>query len=332
MANGVRITKIYETSDTSKMPTTSAVVWSEGINLAGGTAEFLTLRYNMTFGATPVGGSDISSLINSIRVVANGTVVHDFSSGFSASGNTTASQYGYLLNKIGGRVVEVCDDSDPATRVGQIMIPLGVVLEQGTSRLEVIVNWSASAVGATITSGSMSYYVRYNPNCQKGTYVTPATSFTSNDDIAQIIVRVPASLPAGATVDALAIFNDSAADELGNLGVRINAISDFGLPADFYRAQNGDAVNGITFNSGSQLTGSQLAFTQKVEGSLLVPTFGLTTQDISLTLDDNSGSSTTRKFLPIITYPINQKPTDTTRQTQAVIGNTSSAILSNDLQ
>jgi hypothetical protein len=332
MANGVRITKIYETSDTSKMPTTSAVVWSEGINLAGGVAEFLTLRYNMTFGATPVAGSDISSLINSIRIVANGTVVHDFSSGFSSQANTTASQYGYLLNKIGGRVVELCDDSDPATRVGQIMIPLGVVLEQGTSRLEVIVNWSESGTGATITSGSMSYYVRYNPNTQKGTYVTPATSFTSNDDIAQVIVRVPASLPAGATVDALAIFNDSASDELGNLGVRINAISDFGLPADFYRAQNGDAVNGIQFNSGSQLTGSQLAFTQKVEGSLLVPTFGLTTQDISLTLDDNSGSSTTRKFLPIITYPISQKVTDTSRQTQAVVGNTASAILSNDLQ
>jgi len=330
----VKWTKAYETSTTGDMPTTSAVNWSQGFTVQTGTLEFLTLRYDLTFGATPVGLSDVSALIDSIRIIVNGEVAHDFSAGVS---NTVAnpileqSQYSYLLNKIGGRVVEVCNEGDPTNREGYINIPLGRVLNNtGQNRIECIVGWAPTDTGATITSGKLEWWCRYNDATQTMTTLVPATSFTASASLEQVIVRCPTNLPAGSTISAILVLNDSQADELNSQGIRILSLSDYGITADQWRMINSDLMNGIEYNAGSTIAGDALTYKQVTDGALLIPTFNLSLGDVALMVD--SSASTTRKFFPIITTPIGGRMKQEQVQTQSVVGNTSKAILSNDLQ
>ena len=123
----VRWSKIYETSDTGKMPNTAAVTWSEGINAPGGLVEFLQLRYELTFDtSTPVPNGEISNLVQNMRVVLNGEVIFDFNAGATyITGASGASQFNYLLNHIGGRVVEDPNVANDLVRTGYFNIPLG---------------------------------------------------------------------------------------------------------------------------------------------------------------------------------------------------------------
>tara|TARA_R100001594_G_C4040997_1_gene263218 strand:- start:800 stop:1798 length:999 start_codon:yes stop_codon:yes gene_type:complete len=330
----VKWTKAYETSTTGDMPTTSAVNWSQGFTVQSGNLEFLTLRYDMTFGATPVGLSDVSALIDSLRIIVNGEVAHDFTAGKS---NTAAdpileqSQYNYLLNKIGGRVVEVCDESAVATRVGYINIPLGRVLNStGQNRIECIVGWAPTDAAATITSGKLEWWCRYNDAAETMTTVVPATSFTHSASLEQVIVRCPTNLPAGSTISAILCLNDSQADELGSQGIRILSLSDYGITPDQWRMINSDLMNGIEYNAGGTAVGDALTYKQVTDGSLLIPTFNLSLGDVALMVD--SSAATTRKYFPIITTPIGGRQKTEQVQTARLAGNTSKAILSNDLQ
>lgn len=330
----VKWTKAYETSTTGDMPTTSAVNWSQGFTVQAGTLEFLTLRYDLTFGATPCATSDVSALVDSLRIIVNGEVAHDFSAGKSntqANPITSGSQYSYLLNKIGGRVVEVCDESNPAVRTGFINIPLGRILNSsGQNRIECIVGWAETDVGGTITSGKLEWWCRYNSATQTMTTLVPATSFTASASLEQVIVRCPTNLPAGSTISAILVLNDSQADELNSQGIRILSLSDYGVTADQWRMINSDLMNGIQWNQGSTITGDSLSYAQSTKGALLIPTFNLSLGDVSLMVD--SSTATTRKFFPIITTPIGGRMKQEQVQTQSVAGNTSKAILSNDLQ
>lgn len=325
---GVRWTKILETSQNGFAPTDSANTWSEGINSGGGLVEFLQLRYDLTFAVgTPVGQGEISSLIDNLRVICNGTVVFDFNSGYANNGTAGPSQFGYLMNHIGGRVVEDPDESAPETRVGYMNIPLGLNLPQGVNRWEIIVNWAAAA--QAISSTSMSYWLRYNPGAQKTTTVVPATSFTHAIAQEQVVVRVGTNHPKGSVVTALAIFNDSEADEYGSQGIRINQLSDFGIPISMYRSNNGDSRNGIMWNKGSSAQGDVQSYATRLSGAIVIPVFGLTGGDIVLSVD--SSAATTRRYLPILTAPVGGKSNEPVRQTQGVKGNTASATLDGSL-
>lgn len=326
----VRWTKIYETSTTGKMPTTSAVTWSEGINSGGGVVEFLQLRYNLTFDtASPVSTGEISNLVSNFRVVCNGEVVFDFNAGATYNGGG-ASQFNYLLNHIGGRVVEDPDSASALTRTGYFNIPLGRNLPQGVNRWEIIVNWSATDATSVIDSGDMSYWLRYNPNAQKTTTVVPATSFLSAANaIEQVVVRVPQNTPKGSVVTAIAVFNDSEADEYGTQGLRINALSDFGIPISMYRSSNGDSRNGIMWNKGSTNFDDVQDYATRLSGAILIPTLGLTGGDVVMVVD--STAATTRRYLPILTAPVGGKSNEPVRQTQGVKGNTASATLDGSL-
>ena len=44
MANGVMLSKIYETTTTGDFPTATANTWTQGVNAPGGPVEFLMLR------------------------------------------------------------------------------------------------------------------------------------------------------------------------------------------------------------------------------------------------------------------------------------------------
>ena len=328
----VRWTKIYETSTTGKMPTTSAVTWSEGINSGGGLVEFLQLRYNLTFDTTsPVATGEISNLISNFRVVCNGEVVFDFNAGatYTAAGGG-ASQFNYLLNHIGGRVVEDPSSADDKIRTGYFNIPLGRNLPQGVNRWEIVVNWAATEATYTISSGDMSYWLRYNPGAQKTTTVVPATSFLSAANaIEQVVVRVPQNVPKGSVVTAIAVFNDSEADEYGTQGLRINALSDFGIPISMYRSSNGDTRNGIMWNKGSTNADDVQTYATRLSGAIVIPTLGLTGGDVVMVVD--STTATTRRYMPILTAPVGGKSNEPVRQTQGVKGNTAAATLDGSL-
>lgn len=324
---GVRWTKIFETSTTGYMPTSTANTWSEGINSGGGLVEFLQLRYDLTFADTPVAEGEISSLIDNLRVICNGTVVFDFNAGFAANTTAGPSQFGYLMNHIGGRVTEDPNQAAAKTRVGYMNIPLGLNLPQGVNRWEIIVNWAAAA--ELIDVGSMSYWLRYNPNTQKQTTVVPATSFTHAIAQEQVVVRVPQNTPKGSVVSSLAIFNDSEDDQYGSQGIRINQLSDFGIPISMYRSNNGDSRNGIMWNKGSSTQNDVQTYSTKLSGAIVIPVFGLTGGDIVLSVD--SSAVTTRRYLPCLTAPVGGKSNEPVRQTQGVKGNTASATLDGSL-
>jgi len=324
----VRWTKIYETSTTGNMPTETANTWSEGINAPGGLVEFLQLRYELTFAATPVGDGEISSLVDNLRIILNGEVVHDFNAGFASNATAGPSQYGYLINHVGGRIVEDPASADATVRTGYINIPLGRNTPQGVNRYEIVVNWAAA--NAAITSGSMSYWLRFNDGAQTTTTVVPATSFTHAIAQEQVVIRVPMNAPAGSVVSAVAIFNDSEADEYGSQGIRINAMSDFGIPISMYRALNGDSQNGIMWNKGSTEVTDEQSFATRLSGAIVIPTMGLTGGDIVCSVD--SSAVTTRRYLPILTAPVGGKGNDPVRQTQTVTGNTARATLEGSLK
>lgn len=324
----VKWAKIEETSTIGYMPTGTANTWSVGVNAGGGVVEMLQLRYDLTFADSPVINGEISSLISSLRVVLNGEVVHDFTAGYADAGTAGPSQYGYLINHIGGRIVEE-PTAVPATRTGYINIPLGRSTPNGVNRYEIITSW----VGASqaITSGSMSWWIRYNDGAQKTTTVCPATSFNhTSGAYEQVVTRVPQNTPQGSVVSAIAVFNDSEADEYGSQGLRINALSDFGIPISMYRAQNGDMSNGIQWNKGNLNADEVQTFSTKLSGAILIPTLGLSGGDIIMSVD--SSATTVRRYLPILTAPVGGKANEPVRQTQRVTGNTAKAVLDGSLQ
>lgn len=326
-------TKFYETSLNSDAPTTSANTWSQGFTAQNGTLEFLTLRYDVAFADNPVAASDLTAVISSVRIIVNGSVQHDFIAGFADDANDSASQYSYTLNKIGGRAVEVAEGADPTTRVGFINIPLGTVLNsQGQNRIECIVGWAETGTGATPTTTKLEWWGRYNDATQTGQILASSTTFQHSASAQeQVIVRCPTLLPAGAKISGLLILNDSNADEMSSQGVRINALSNFGLTPAQWRMVNGDLMNGVEFNAGSTSVTNSLTFKQGVDGSLLIPVFDLSLGDIAITVD-NGSSATTRRYFPVITYPVGQKQMTEQRQSARVAGSSSKAILSNDLQ
>ena len=130
-------------------------------------------------------------------------------------------------------------------------------------------------------------------------------------------------------------------DELGEQGIRCNALGSYGVTIDQWRMINGDLMNGVMYNNGSlgmaliDESGAPAAFNalqyaQSVTGSLLIPTFNLSLGDVNLVVD--SSAATTRKYFPIITVPIGGRQKTEQVQQARLAGNTSKAILSNDLQ
>jgi hypothetical protein len=324
----IKWTKIEETSTVGYMPTIATNTWNTGINAPGGPIEFLTLRYDLNFtveapAISPVLNGDISSLIQGLRVVLNGEVVHDFQAGYSGGGTTGPSQYNYLLNHTGGRCVEVCKPDAALSRQGFINIPLGRQTPAGVNRYEITVDWAAA--DGTIESGSLSWWLRMNDGMEKTTTVVPATSFLSSVSQEQVVVRVPQNVPG--VVSALLVLNDAETDGFGSQGIRINALSDFGIGASQYRMTNGDLMNGLMWNKGN--TQDTLSFSTRLSGALLIPVFGLTGGDIVLSVD--SSEATTRRYIPIITNPVGASTKPDVRQTQSQRSNTAKAILKGSL-
>jgi len=315
---GVRFAMIESTNTTGNMPTSTTNQYNVGINAQGGLVEYLCLRYDLTFGDDPAENTSIIQLVDSIRVVVNGEVVHDFRSQSGTNASAGASSYDLLLNHIGGRAYEV--PGGGATREGYIGIPLGLNTPTGVNRYEIIVQWKAA--GAAIASGSLQWWLKFNTATQKQTTVVPATSFTHSASLEQVVVRVPQNVPG--VVSGILIQNDSGADEFGNQGVRINSLGDYGLEVEMWRWLNGDIMNGIAAVNASTADFEQ-TYQTSLPGTLFLPTYGLTGGDIILQVD--SSAATTRTYTPIITAAVGSSQMDVVRQTQSAPSNTAQTIV-----
>lgn len=316
----VQFAMINSDSTTANLPTETANTVNVGINAQGGAYEYIVCKFDCTFAADPT-AADFANLVSSMRIIINGEVVHDFRSGYGDNTNTQPSQYGYLLNSIGGRCYETPDGT--TTRTGFIGIPLGRNYPAGVNRIEIITDWKAAA--GAITSGTIQWWLKFNPAFQKTTTVVPNTSFShSAAAIEQVVVRVPQNV--SGVVSAILVMNDSAADDLGTQGIRVEAISSFGMNADMWRWMNGDMANGIMY-ADNGLTAVRQEYDFEVLGCMLIPCFGLSGGDIVLQVD-NSGAATTRTYTPIITSANGGKTQPEVRQTQRAPSNTAKAIVS----
>ena len=310
---------IEQTSTTTDFPDIAATTYTTGINAPAGPVEFLIMRFDMTWAGNPV-ASDFGSLIDSIRVILNGEVVHDFRSGYSDGTTEGPSLYPYFLNSIGGRAYELPDGT--TTHEGYYAIPIGRQTPAGVNRWEIVIGWAATAAGGVIVSGNLSWWLRTNTAMQQTTTVCPTTSFTHAIAIEQVVVRIPQNV--AGTVAGILVQNDTAADELGTQGIRINAMGPYGMEASMWRWLNGDMANGIMFADPTVVTLRQ-EYSFQVLGGLFIPTFGLTGGDVVLQVD--STAATTRTYTPVLTHQIGARAGSDTVQTEAVAGNTARTIL-----
>ena len=303
-------------SNTTDIPGAAAATFNRGFNIPGGAVDEIIMRVTTT-NTTNAIVADFGNIIQSLRLVLNGSTTFDFRSGYSSAANNAASQFGYFLNSLGsGRAVEVPGD---LTKEAYFRIPIGRNIPAGVSRLEYTLSYSATA--AAVASGTCQFWIRYNDNMTTTTTVSAATSFTHSASEEQVVVRLPQGVPG--TVAGLMIQNDSAADEI--TGVRVVSQSDFSLDVDMFRAFNGDLYNGIVYaDDDASATAQQYAVS--CAGGLFLPLFGLSMED-DIRLQVNSSAATTRTYTPVIVAPINGAAESQGRQTQPVITNTSQAVL-----
>ena len=318
----VRFTMINQDNSDSAQPTASPNTYTQGVNAPGGPVEFFMCHWKGTWAADAATGG-FGNLINTFRIVLNGEVVFDFRAGYASNSNE-ASIWQYFLNSIGGRSYE--DPSGTVTRDYWVAIPLGRQTPSGVNRYEVVIGYAAAADAISTGTGTLEFWLQTNDAMQKTTTVCPSTSFTHAASIEMVTVKVPQNVPG--VVSALLVQNDSAADQLGSQGIRINALSDFGQEPGMTRFLNGDWNNGIKY-AGSAI-GSAQTLGYQIAGALVIPVYGLTGGDIIVTVD--SSSATTRTYTPIITNSVGAREAQTVRQTQAAPGNTANAILSRTLE
>ena len=73
-------------SNTTDIPTNAATTFNRGFNLPGGPIDEFIIRMTITAGADPI-AADMSNIMNSVRLILNGSTVHDFRSGYAAAAN-----------------------------------------------------------------------------------------------------------------------------------------------------------------------------------------------------------------------------------------------------
>jgi hypothetical protein len=320
---GVTWEKIGQTSTLTNFPDVdSAVNYTSGWNVQGGPTEFLIVRGDITFDADPNPTSDMSNLVQGLRVVVNGEVLFDYRNPMTVSATSVeAGRLGYLLNSIGGRAYDV---PGALTKEFYWAIPLGVQLPSSVNRWEIILDWGVANTLSDATSGELSYWIQYNDAVQKQTTIAPSTSFQSTaNSVEQVVVRIPQNIPG--VVSAILVQNDSQANEFGNQGIRVNALGSFGIEHTFWTFLNGDLSNGIMFSSGA----APQTFATEVKGCTLIPCFGLTGGNITMVV--NSSEATTRTYTPIITAAIGKSQKVENVQTQLAPGNTAKSITARTL-
>ena len=294
-----------------------AQTYNRGVNAPGGAVESILLHITSVNAAQPA-ATDFWSLLSQLRIVINGETIHDQRFIGASSASTQPSRAGYFYNYIGGRAAQTVDD--PLASDAWLEIPIGMVLPAGVNRFEFTTAFVTAA--AAIASGRVEWWIKYNTNLSASTLVAPSTSQTHAIALEQVVVRIPNT--AGGVTNSVFIQNDSDADELGNQGIRANAVSDYGFTESFMRFQTDELRNGIIFgDEGASTTAAQFAVERL--GANIMPLYNLAGGDVYLQVD--STAATTRTYSPVIRIPVGGGPIDTTSQTEAVPADPSAPLL-----
>lgn len=317
---------------TTNIPAVSgATEFVDGFYGVNGTLEYLIAEIDLTIGGTQARTTDLSALCKSVKVVINGDIIHDWISGSAPeAGSAIAGRYGYFVNAIGGRSLTVPSAAGATSSTAYIAIPVGYVLDTPTPRFEITMQYyDANLVlgaSATISSGSVTWWARFNTATQRSTRVISATSYAfagSNID-EQVVVRVPQTTLRGATVLGCLIQNDSEANEFSSNGIRQLALSQFSMPIDLHKWASNELDNGVVFTDPATHTASQ-QYESGRAGCLFVPLYALAANDLTWII--GSSASTTRFFHPVLTAPLNATSEDRPTQTQSVISNVNKTVL-----
>jgi hypothetical protein len=312
-------------STTSIPATSGTTTYVDGFYGVNGTLEYLICEMDLECGGTVARTTDLSALIKSSKIVINGDIVHDWISGSAPEQDSVvAGRYGYFINAIGGRSLTVPSSASHTTLKAYIAVPIGYVLNTPTPRFEISMDfYDANLIlgtSATITSGSTTWWARFNNNCERSTRVISATSFAfagSNID-EQVVVRVPKTTMNGATVLGCLIQNDSEADQYASSGIRQLALSQFSMDIDLHRWASDELDRGVVYTDPAVSAHTQ-ATRSKRPGALFVPLYGLQANDLTWII--GSSASTTRFFHPVLTAPLQGPREVRPVQTAPAIGN-----------
>lgn len=340
-ARGVTLTRIRQ--DTTTIPTNAVVNANFGENISGGPLSdvIFRVRYDTNAGGNPC-ACDISGLIQNINISLNGETIHQFN-GF-ANDITVDSQvglYGYFLNSIGGSFSE-SSYFDANRRTGFFRVPMGIVLPQGTSRIEVSITYIAGAAATSVADGSdFEMWAVYNTSMTESLYTPVSTSSVMAVGQSQVTVRIPSRT--GYVCSGIMMLSQNTAapnalaDNLGPNGVVVTSIGPYGLDQQLLRFLNGNlngeidvpstvtAVSPTGAGAGA-LIPAVLGSTQAT-GATFIPVFGLTSDaDITL-LVDTANAQTNRIFIPILTARVGASLAQQPTQTQQVKGSLSAQIL-----
>ena len=319
-------------SSTSSVPaaTASAGPFVDGFYGVAGTMEFLIWRLQVTVsGGSTAWTSDLSGLISQFKLVVNGDILYDWNCGIAPdNNNANAGRFGYFINQIGGRVLQVPAATGSTSQDIWMAIPVGAVLSGGTPRFEVTTSFyqadllSGTSTGAT---GTSTFWARFNPNTQRSTRVVSATSFQHGANLTeQVVARVP-SIPGGFTLEMISIQNASDTDDnYGDDGIRVLALSQFSMPISMQRWASNELGNGVMFMNPADATAQTYA--SSVPGILNVPLYGLSAGDLTMMVSNGAGADT-RLYHPVLTAPLRGVGEPTPRQTVAAIGNTQKSIV-----
>ena len=329
-------------SSTTNGPTTLATgQFVDGFFGVDGTLEYLIWRVTTVNAASGGGGDAIAistgldALVSQFKLVINGEILYDWISGFAPEQSSTeAGRFGYFLNQIGGRVLQVPTAATSTTSDIYMAIPVGIIL-QGTPRFELTYAFYAStlvqgaaAADMVITSSTSTFWARFNQKTERSTRVISATSFNHGANLdQQVVCRVPTMEKSGYTLEMVSIQNASAnTGNFGTSGLRVLALSQFSMPISLIRHQSGELGNGIMqMNPGNQ-TGSQ-SYAVSRDGILNVPLFGLKAGDLTMIVSSGAATST-RLYHPILTAPLRGVEATSPRQTAVPTGNTQRSIVS----
>ena len=123
-------------SSTANIPATAGATadFIDGFYGVDGTLEYLIWRINLVVGGTVNQTTDVSSLISKFKLVVDGEILYDWVCGIAPDNDSAhAGRFGYFINQIGGRALQVPMAANATSTDMFIAIPVGAVLS-GTPR------------------------------------------------------------------------------------------------------------------------------------------------------------------------------------------------------
>jgi len=326
-------------NSTTSVPTNAASgTYVDGFYGVDGTLETLIWRVTTVQAASGVGGNAVAistgldAIVSSFKLVINGEILYDWIAGAAPeAGSTQAGRWGYFLNQIGGRVLQVPSAVAATSTDIYMAIPVGIKLS-GTPRFEISYSYydarlvlGAAVADVTVTSGTSTFWARFNAKTERSTRVISATSFTHGANLSeQVVARVP-SLAGGYTLEAISIQNaTNNNDSYGDSGLRVLALSQFSMPISLNRWASNELGNGIMFSSPASSTTAQSYATQRT-GILNVPLYGLKAGDLTMIVD--SSAAVTRLYHPVLSAPLRGVEASAPRQTAVPSNNTQRSIV-----